>query len=104
MTTEFEMPKEWTGEIFIHMSVDPYSFGEIKVWSFEDRWSDNNVLIDTQEITVTLPRVTEEMLKSGVVTKLKEKKADILAEAHKKAQAVQDQIDQLLAITYQAAE
>lgn len=101
MSKEFKVPEQWTGTLYVMMSIRDFRFGEINVYDFDASDADE-ILLTTVEHTIQLPKNID--VRKCVADNLKNAKEKVLAEAQVKANEIQQKIDSLLMITYEAAE
>lgn len=102
MSDDMKVPEYFEGEVYIAMSLEGYDAGTIKAWGFDIGISSEYLAVGQVTIKVNLDQKLD--ARSALISGLTKQKADILAEAHVKAEAVQHKIDDLLQIEYKEVE
>lgn len=95
------LPKSITRDIFVFYGIKGYSAGEISVWD-QDMSGEERILLATSQVTVKIPEGMK--IKDKVVEVLQAEKDKVLANAHMKAQELQNRIDSLLQLTHQPSD
>ena len=105
MTNEIKLPKSWTGDIYMLVSTDNYNFGTISVADFNAAdYIDDKILVAThKDVTLAVPDVDIDF-RGEVIKKLKDRQDETRAKAEQDINQLQHKIDNLLQITYEAAE
>ena len=105
MTKQMELPETFTTTLYVYVGTANWNWGQIHVRDFKAAEGIDPSRVLIREVPDVSFKIDPDFdVCGGVVESLKEEKARILAEAEVKARAVQDRIDNLLAITHEAAE
>lgn len=96
-----ELPSTITKRLYVSYVVGGYLAGEISVLDFSSVGiNTEKVEIHQLDVTIDLPEISTNTLKSKALDMLEAEKQKVLAENHKRLKVVQDKIDNLLAIEY----
>ena len=108
MTNEkINIPQTIEKELFTCIGVGKWNFNKVQTTDFNgslyssEGWE--NILLKKQTIIINLSDsiVDENTIKQELVAQLREQLKKVKAEAHQKEKAIQEKIDNLLAIEYQ---
>ena len=103
---KIHIPQTIEKEVFVLLGVGEYNFNEILVsdWDSSPYASEGNekVLLKKQKVLLDLSdsEITETKIKQELVAQLREQLKNAKAAAHQKEKAIQEKIDNLLAIEY----
>lgn len=95
-----ELPSSITRKLYVHYRISGHSAGQIDIFDFALTSDPERVMICEKEVTIKIPRIDRDGLKSKALEVLKREKQKIMADSHMKVRAIQDKIDDLLAIEY----
>lgn len=93
------LPESITRKLFVRYAIAGYSAGRIYIWDTDYDQSDTVPICET-EVTIAIPAIDHDGLKSKAVEVLQAELQKVRAENHMKEKAIQDKIDNLLAIEY----
>lgn len=99
-----EIPDSVTMDMVVWYQIAGYDAGRIGAYFFDFQDNAEKVLLCKQAVTFKLPKIDRDGLKSKALEMLQAEKQKILAENHTRLQAIQDKIDNLLALEYQPSE
>ena len=100
MTDDMKIPEYWEGEIYVTLTLDGYNAGKIRGWGTDMTGGSSSDYMAVGQATVRIPLDQSKDPRSAMVESLTERKEEVLAEAHIKAEAIQHKIDDLLQIEY----
>lgn len=96
-----KLPETVEQEMFIVLNVGGYAAGSLVFADYDaSKYDKDQILIAKQNVTFNIPQNID--VKGQVIASLEEEKEKIQAETHMKLKAVQDKIDNLLAIEYKS--
>lgn len=98
------LPASITRTLFICYGMGRYNAGRIEINDFDHSGSDGfeRIPLCQHEVTITIPKPDD--IKAKAVEVLEEQKRGMLARHHHELKAVQDKIDNLLAIEYKSGD
>lgn len=97
-----KVPTSITRTIYVGYGIGKYNAGKIVIDDFSRKGTSSDFAVAPlaeQKITIKLPKCKVDV-KKRMLEVLEEQKCEVLAENHARLKAVQDQIDELLAIEY----
>lgn len=107
MTDKIEIPESITKSVYAFLEVSSYNPGQITVstidyrmWFDDPNYGDKYVFLAEQEITIKLPKKSENEVRQEIVNGLEKQKETIDAKAYAAKRTIQDKIDALLQIEY----
>ena len=103
---DIKIPKEVTLPVFVTVSAAEWNFNDVHLHAsdprgYSERPEEYVMLLET-EVTLTIPQDID--VKGQLLESLEKIKTKVLAENHANLKAVQDKINDLLAIEHQGEE
>jgi hypothetical protein len=101
-----EIPRQITRGIWVAYGISGYGAGRITLNDFDYHGSDDSALVTLCQtsITIDIPAIDRDGLKTKALEVLEAEKQKVMAENHQRLRAVQDKIDNLLAIEFKPQE
>ena len=102
MSNTIEVLESITKKLYVTMAVSGFSAGEISVMDYDRMPYDSNgeyIHLHSTEVTIDLPKHSEDDLRKKAVSMLEAQKEKIRADSYVAERRVQDRIDDFLRIT-----
>ena len=104
MTKYVDIPEQLQRTLYVVYGTGKYNKGQINIQEYKPNSNVTGfegMLLKEFEVEIDLPKLSTDMVVKEQVNSLKKEKENLMAEHHMKIQKIDDEINQLLAITYQ---